>query len=73
MEGLREKLLEISDFFYQENVSEGMENFMNIVEKLVRITGVSQWINPLFDAFEAEDYILAADIMTHELANKMQN
>ena len=72
MERMRDKLMEISDFFYQGKDEEGMSVFMRTVGELAKFPEIAPWINPLFDALDQRDYMLAADILTHELAAQMQ-
>ena len=69
---LKEKLIEISAYFYQERIQEGMGMFMDVVGLVIQIPEFSECINPLFDAVEHKDYVLAADIFYHEMAMRIQ-
>lgn len=69
---VKEKLIQISTFFYQEKIKEGMEMFMEVIGMVVQIPEFSECINPLFDAVEKKDYVLAADIFYHEMAMRIQ-
>lgn len=68
----KDKLIELATCFYQERIQDGMQMFMSVVELIVKIPEFSECINPLFDAVEAKDYILAADICYHEMAMRIQ-
>lgn len=69
---VKEKLIEISTYFYQEKIQEGMDMFMDVVGMIVQIPEFSECINPLFDAVENKDYVLAADIFYYEMAERIQ-
>ncbi|MCH5252742.1 MAG: hypothetical protein J1F22_07190 [Lachnospiraceae bacterium] len=71
MEALKGKLIEISDCFYQDRTQEGMALFMEMAGLLAQVPAFAVFINPLFDALEQNDYILAADILYHEMAEKL--
>lgn len=71
MDNLKEKLIEVSDYFYQERTQEGMNLFLSIAGFIAQIPAIAGYINPLFDALEKDDYILAADILYHEIAMKL--
>lgn len=68
LEKVKESLIEISTLFYQEKIQEAMELFLPTVEMIITIPEFSQFIQPLFDAVENKDYIMAADILYHEMA-----
>lgn len=68
---LKEQLVEVANYFYQERIEEGMSLFLGVVEKLVGIPEFASLLPPLFDAVEVKDYVLAADIFYHEMAMKM--
>ena len=68
LEKVKESLIEISTLFYQEKIQEAMELFLPTVEMIIMIPEFSQFIQPLFDAVENKDYIMAADILYHEMA-----
>ena len=68
LEKVKESLIEISTLFYQEKIQEAMELFLLTVEMIIMIPEFSQFIQPLFDAVENKDYIMAADILYHEMA-----
>ena len=68
---LKKKMIEISDLFYQDDTKEGMNLFLQTAAFFAQIPALAVFINPLFDALEQEDYILAADILIHEMAMKL--
>ena len=47
---VKEKLTEISTYFYQERIQEGMAMFMDVVGMITQIPEFGACINPLFDA-----------------------
>ena len=69
---VKDKLNQISTYFYQEKVQEGMDMFMDVVGLIVQIPEFKECINPLFDAVEKKDYVLVADIFYHEMAERIQ-
>lgn len=69
---VKDKLTEISTYFYQERIQEGMDMFMDVIGLVVQIPEFGELINPLFDAVENKDYVLAADIFYHEMAMRIQ-
>lgn len=69
---LKERIIKIATMFYRGKSEEGMDLFMSVVAKIALVPGVSAYINPLFDAVEAQDYVLAADILYHEIAKGMK-
>ena len=69
---VKEKLTEISTYFYQERIQEGMAMFMDVVGMITQIPEFGACINPLFDVVENKDYVLAADIFYHEMAERIQ-
>lgn len=69
---VKNKLTEISTYFYQERIQEGMDMFMDVIGLVVQIPEFGELINPLFDAVENKDYVLAADIFYHEMAMRIQ-
>lgn len=71
VEYIRQTLENIADCFYQERNNEGLQMFMQVAGELGRIPELSDNINPLFDALEGDDYILAADIICHEMLVKL--
>lgn len=71
MEELKRKLVEISNYFYQERNQEGMNLFMETVGTVAQLSSMAEYVNPLFDALEKDDFILAADILYHEVVMKM--
>ena len=66
-EELKEKLTLLADCFYQERNEEGMKQIMELAPYIGLVSEWKEFIDPLFDALEVEDYILAADIIQHEL------
>lgn len=69
---LKEKLTEISTLFYQEKFEKGMELFMAEVAKVALVPEFTAYINPLFDAVEVKDYVLAADILYYEMIKRIE-
>lgn len=69
---LKEKLMEIATCFYQEKIQEGLGMFEDVVGMVLSVPEFSGLMNPLFDAVENKDYVLAADIFYHEMAMKIQ-
>lgn len=68
---LRQKLTDIANLFYQERINEGMQLFPSIIEMILPISEFAELIEPLFQAIENKDYILAADIFSHEMAERI--
>mgnify|MGYP006972692818 FL=1 len=71
-EELKERLTLLADCFYQERNEEGMEQIMELAPFIGMVPHWKAFIDPLFDALEGEDYILAADIIQHELVEMKQ-
>lgn len=69
--GLKEELTQIADLFYQERNEEGMTMFLSKSAEIGQIPIFEEQIHPLFDALEQGDYILAADILQHEMAERL--
>ena len=69
---LKKKLIEIATCFYQQRNNDGMGMFMEVMETVVTIPEFKDLMNPLFEAVEAKDYVLAADIFYHEMAMCIQ-
>lgn len=67
-EELRRMLIQISEFFYQEKISEGMSLFPEAVQALMQEERFLPLLTPLMDAVEARDYVQAADICYFEMA-----
>lgn len=70
-EYIRQVLDRIADCFYQERDNEGLQLFMQVAGELGKVTEFSDNIDPLFDALEGDDYVLAADIICHEMLVKI--
>lgn len=70
-EELRERLSQTADFFYQDRNEDGMQAFMSLAGIIGQQTVWQKYINPLFDALEKGDFILAADILQHDMAENM--
>lgn len=70
-EELRKQLSQTADYFYQERNEEGMKAFMSLAGLIGQQPKWQKQINPLFDALEKADYILAADILQHDMAEKL--
>lgn len=71
LEYITQSFRRIADCFYQERNEEGLQLFMKIAGELGKVTAFSEHIDPLFDALECDDYILAADIISHEMLVKI--
>lgn len=71
LEKVKISLMSISTLFYQEKIQEAMKLFLPAIEIIVQIPEFSPLIQPLFDAVENKDYIMAADILYHEMACKI--
>ncbi len=71
MTEIKELLSRIADYFYQGKNDEGMSLLMESVGEIGGAPGAGQFINPLFDALDGADYILAADILQHEIAENI--
>jgi hypothetical protein len=69
---LKQKLTEAADCLYQEKTQEGVDAVLSLAVALGREEKISSDINPLFDALEQGDYILAADVLQHEMAEKIK-
>lgn len=61
---------EVADLFYQNRTEDGMALFMEHVAALGQIPAAASWVNPLFDALEQGDYLYAADLLRHEIADR---
>lgn len=68
---LKQKLTNIANLFYQERINEGMQLFPAIIEMILPIPEFAELIEPLFQAIENKNYILAADIFYHEMAENI--
>ncbi len=68
---VREKLIQMSEFFYQRRSQEGLALLPETVERLLKIPESAEYIEPLLDAIEQGDYVLAADICYHEIARRI--
>ena len=71
MDALRKNLITLADMFYQDRTEDGLNVFMSLTPYIGKVADFSPFINPLFDALEQGDYILAADILVHEMAAKL--
>lgn len=71
LEYVKQSFKRIADCFYQERNEQGLQLFMQIAGELGKVTEFSECIDPLFDALEQDDYILAADIISHEMLVKI--
>jgi hypothetical protein len=67
MESLRLELEHAADAFYAGEEENGVKIFMNQVGQIGSISGVVEWVNPLFDALERRDYLYAADILRYRI------
>lgn len=70
-EYIKQSFKRIADCFYQERTEEGLQLFMQVAGELGKVTEFSECINPLFDALEQDNYIMAADIISHEMLEKI--
>lgn len=71
VEELREQLSQTADCFYQDRNEEGMKAFMTLAGPIGQQREWQEYINPLFDALEQGDYIWAADILQHDMAESI--
>lgn len=60
-----EQLVRISDLFYQDAIGEGMELFLGQAAIFTTVPTLQEFISPVFDALEREDYLAAADIIRY--------
>lgn len=65
---LKEKCIGIAYCFYQEKIQEGLGMLEIVVGMVLQVPEFCDLINPLLDAVEKKDYVLAADIFYHEIA-----
>lgn len=65
---LKEKCVEISYCFYQERIQEGLGMLEAVLGMILQVPEFGDLINPLLEAVEGKDYVLAADIFYHEVA-----
>lgn len=68
---VKKRLTENANLFYQQRNAEGMQLFPGTVEMIVQIPEFTELIEPLFQAIENKDYILAADIFCHGMAERI--
>lgn len=71
MENTKLILEQIADCFYQGRNDAGIELLMGAVAEIGAASQGEDIVNQLFDAIEQEDYILAADLLHHEIAAKL--
>lgn len=71
LETIKKRLTENANLFYQERIAEGMQLFPGTIEMILQIPEFTELIEPLFQAIENKDYILAADIFYHEMAENI--
>jgi len=57
--------------FYQEKNQEGMDSFMNNIEVFSKEEKILPDLAKVLDAIEVGDYILAADILHHDIVSKL--
>lgn len=65
---VKEQLMQISDLFYEDRVKEGVDSFIECVGVFAKVPAFGEFINPVFDALEREDYLYVADILRYEMA-----
>lgn len=68
---VKKRLTENANLFYQQHCAEGMQLFPGTIEMIVQIPEFGELIEPLFQAIENKDYVLAADILYHEMAERI--
>lgn len=71
LETVKKRLTENAGLFYQERIDEGMQLFPGTIEMIVQIPEFAELIEPLFQAIESKDYVLAADIFRHKMAERI--
>lgn len=71
MTELKNVLIQIADCFYQERNEDGITLFLKKAAEIGQIPMFQKQIQSLFDALERKDYILAADILQHEMAEQI--
>lgn len=60
-----EQLVRISNLFYEDAIGEGMELFLGQVTVFATVPALQEFISPVFDALEREDYLAAADTIRY--------
>lgn len=69
---LKNECIEIATCFYQEKVNDGLARLEPALEKILKIPAFGGLVNPLLEAIQNGDYVLAADIFYHEMAMKLE-
>ena len=69
---LRKQLTQVADCFYQARNEEGFQLFLSVTAQIGAVKEFIPYINPLFDALEQDDFILAADILQHDMVEKIK-
>lgn len=72
LETIKKRLTDNANLFYQERIAEGMQLFPGTVEMILQIPEFIELTEPLFQAIEKQDYVLAADIFYHEMAERIR-
>ena len=71
LEAVKKRLMENAGLFYQGRIEEGLQLFPGTVEMIVQIPEFAGLIEPLFQAVERRDYVLAANIFQNEMAEQI--
>lgn len=69
---LKEKLIEIATYFYQEKIQNGLGMFEEVIGMVLSVPEFGELMKPLLEAVENKDYVLVADIFYHEMAMRIQ-
>ena len=69
---LRENCIEIATCFYQDKIKDGLGMLESVLEMVLRVPEFTDLVNPLLEAVQNEDYVLAADIFYHEMVLRIE-
>ena len=58
---------ETASAFYVGEDQQGLDLFLGNAANMAVIPGIADWLNPLFDVVEQQDYLYAADILLYEV------
>lgn len=70
-EEIKDVLRQMADCFYQDRNDEGMAAVLDAAAWIGHYQELNAFVNPLFDALEQKDFILAADIIQHEMVERL--
>ena len=68
---MKEMIVKVYNMLYSDEPERGVEIFLGNAIGLASIEGIGEWLNPLFDAAERQDYLFMADILCHEILPKV--